>query len=110
MIKPPRLQRGDFLDLVRKLAFGVPGIMGALHSNPDSRTIAKELATLDRDGGGDRLALLENIVKALAGNTQESGNLGLGLAGCGDHLLAQQFARMRRTSVRIALGSVFGHG
>src|SRR6202030_3377415 len=104
------LQRRDFLDLLSKLAFGVPSVIGALHSNPDAGAIAKELAEPDRHGGGDRLALLENIVKVLAGNTQESGNLGLGLTGRGDHLLTQQFARMRRTPVRIALGSMLGHG
>jgi hypothetical protein len=44
----------------------------------------------------------------LAGNTQQRGDLGLALAGRRDHL-AQQFAGVRRTPLRIAFHAVFGH-
>src|SRR5258706_819351 len=84
--------------------------MGARHRPQDARPITKKLAKPDRYGGGYRLALLKNVIEVLAGDTQESGDLRLGLAGRRDHLLAQQFARMRRTPIRITFGGILGHG
>src|SRR6266852_1059106 len=84
--------------------------MGALHPAPDAGAIAKKLAKPDRHGGGYGLALLKKIIEVLAGDTQESRNLRLGLAGRRDHFLAQQFARMRRTPIRVTFGGILGHG
>ena len=45
----------------------------------------------------------------LAGDTKQSGDLIPGLAGRGDHILAQQFAWVNRAPVPVALGYIFDH-
>jgi hypothetical protein len=74
---------------MRKLVFGAAQVSRAhcirLQTPAPS---PKKLAKPDRHGGRYGLALLDNIVKVLAGDTQESGDLGLGPAGRRYHLLA----------------------
>jgi hypothetical protein len=76
----------------------VPGIVGALHPHPNTCPVAEQLAEPDCEGGGHRLALRQDVVEVLAGNTEQRGDLGLALAGRRDHL-AQQFAGVGRTAL-----------
>jgi hypothetical protein len=103
------LQRGYFLNFVRKFAFGVPRIIGALHPNPGPRSVTKEFAKMNGYGRGNGFSLLKNIVKVLARNSEEGCDLGLCFAGRGDYVHAQQFARMGRAPVRTALGCILDH-
>src|ERR1700687_1748360 len=59
----------------------MPGIVSGLHSRPDSRAVAKKLAEPDRYGRGHRLPLLQDVVKMLARNPEQSGDFRLGPGG-----------------------------
>src|SRR5580693_2230075 len=59
----------------------MPGIMGRLHPGPDARAVAKKLAKPNRDGCGHRLSFLQDVVKMLARNPEQSGDLRLGPPG-----------------------------
>src|SRR5690606_8943204 len=76
---------------------------------PNACAIAKQLAEPNRDRGGHRLTLFEDVVEVLAGDAEQRCNLGLALAGRRDHF-AQQCTGMRRAPIGVALGGVFGHG
>src|SRR5579885_873553 len=104
------LQRWYFLDLGGQFALGAPSIIGTLHPHPDTSSIAKKLAKTNRYRRRNRLTLLKDVVQVLAGNTEKRRDLGLGLAGRRDDLLAQQLAGMSGAPVRIALGGILGHG
>ena len=97
-------------DLVGQFAFRIPSIICALHSRPDPGAIAEQLTEPDGDGRGNRFPLVEDIVEMLARDTKQGGDLTPGLAGRGDHILAQQFAWVSRAPVPVALGCIFGHG
>jgi hypothetical protein len=102
-----RLERWYFLDFVCEFAFRLPSIIGALRPDPDRGSITEEFAETDGYGRGNRLPLLKDIVKVLTGNTKESSDLSLRLAGRGNYVLAQQFTRMSRAPVPIVLSSIF---
>jgi hypothetical protein len=87
-------------------ALGMPGIVSGLHANPDSRAVAEQLAEPNRNGWRDWLALAQDIIEVLAGNTEKLRNLRLRLAGRGNHIFPQQGAGMGRTPVWIALGGM----
>jgi hypothetical protein len=59
----------------------MPGIVGGLHSRPNSRAVAKKLAKPDRYGRGNRLFFPQDIVEMLTGNPEQPGYLRLGPAG-----------------------------
>src|SRR5262249_55716301 len=103
------LQPGYLFDFLGKFAFRIPSVVGALHSDPDRGAVAEQLTESDRDRWRYRLALCQDIVKVLAGKGGEGGDLGLRFAGRRNYF-AQQFARMRRAPIRIALSGIFGHG
>lgn len=71
----------------------MPGIIGGLHAQPHTGSVAKQLAEAGRDIRRNGLLLAENIVEVLAGNAEQGCDLQLGLAGRGDDIL-QQCARM----------------
>src|SRR5205814_4985591 len=93
--------RRDFTDIF--LAFCMPRVIRGLHSSPNPSTVAKELAEPNCNGWRNRLALIQNVVKVLARNSDETGNFHLAPPGGRDHFVAKQCARMRRAPVRIAL-------
>ena len=92
------------------LPFGVPHIVGRLHAQPNPGPIAEQLAQANRNGGRDRFALFQYVVKVLPRNPQQPRDVGLGPPGRRNDGLAQQFAGMGRTAVRVADGGVLGHG
>src|SRR6267143_2321202 len=53
-------------------ALRLPRIVSGLHSGPDSRSVAKKLAEPHRHGRGYRLFFLEDIVKMLPRNPDQS--------------------------------------
>jgi hypothetical protein len=54
---PQRLDAGRV-----HLPFGVPHVVGGLHPQPHPGAIAEQLAQANRNGGGDRLALFQDVV------------------------------------------------
>jgi hypothetical protein len=78
--------------------------VGPLHAHPDAGTVAEQLAEPDGDRRRHRLALLEDVVKVLAGNAEQRGDLGLAPAGRRDHL-AQQCGQRVDQSCKDRLGS-----
>src|SRR4029077_8664005 len=75
----------------------------------NSRAIAEQFTKTDGDRRGYWLALCQDVVKVLAGNAEEGGDLGLAPAGRLEHV-TQQFTRRGWAPVRIALSGIFGHG
>jgi len=67
----------------------VPRIVGTLHPGPDSGAVAEKLAEAYRDGGRYRLSFSQDIVKALARNSEQAGDLGLGPAGSRNNVVAK---------------------
>src|SRR6266700_1227698 len=86
----------------------MPGIVSALHPAPDSGAVAEKLAETHRDGGGYRLSLSQDVVKVLARDAEQSGDLGLGAARSRNDVIAKQCAGMSGAAVLAALGCV-GH-
>src|SRR5712671_3136047 len=72
----------DVTDILGPLR--MPGIVSGLHPRPDSRAIAEKLAEANRNGRGYRLFFLQDVVKMLARNPEQSGNLRLGPASGGN--------------------------
>ena len=62
------------------LTLGMPGIIGRLQTKPDRRTVADKLANPGCDVGADRLSLFKDFMKMLAGNSEQTRDLGLWLA------------------------------
>src|SRR5229473_5559902 len=90
-------------------ALGMPGVISGLHPGPYGRTVAEQPAKANRNGWRHRLALPQDVVKVLAGNAEHIGDLGLGSAGCRNHINAAltrttKAARVRsRSSLRESL-------
>src|SRR5260370_33465643 len=87
----------------------MPGIVGGLHPGPDSRAVAKKLPEPDRDRWRHRLSFLQDIVKMLARNPEQSGDLRLGPTGSWDDVIPKQRTGMRRAAILGALCRI-GHG
>src|SRR5258708_17014235 len=81
----------------------MPGIVSSLHPGPDSRTVAEKLAKPNRDGWGYRLSFLQHVVKMLARNSEQPGDLGLGAAGGRNNVIAKQRPGMSGTAGFAAL-------
>src|SRR5450631_2153000 len=64
-----RTERGNPAHIL--FAFRVPRIVSRLHAYPNSRAISKQLAEPNRNGRRDRLALAQNVIEMLPGNTQK---------------------------------------
>src|SRR5260370_16732241 len=84
-------------------SFCMPGVVSSLHPGPDSRTVAEQLAEANRDRRGHRLFFLQDIVKMLAGNPEQSGDFRLGPAGGGDNVIAKQRTAMSRAPLLSSL-------
>ena len=87
----------------------MPRIVGGLHPRPDSRAIAKKLAEPNRDRWRYRLSFLQDVVKMLARNPEQSGDFRFGPAGGGKNVLAKQRTGMSGAAVFTALCCI-GHG
>src|SRR5437763_14268861 len=88
----PSLDGRDATDILGP--FCMPRIVGALHPGPDSRAVAEKLAEAYRDGGRYRLSFSQDVVKVLARNSEQPGDLGLGPAGSRNNVIAKQRAGM----------------
>src|SRR5260370_9418519 len=84
-------------------SFCMPGVVSSLHPGPDSRTVAEQLAEANRDRRGHRLFFLQDIVKMLAGNPEQSGDFRLGPAGGGGNVIPKQRTGMSRAPLLSAL-------
>jgi hypothetical protein len=58
----------------------MPGIVSCLQTEPDGRPVADKLADPGCTIGADGLLLFKDFVKVLAGNSEQSRDLGLRLA------------------------------
>ncbi|WP_460630641.1 hypothetical protein [Insolitispirillum peregrinum] len=85
---------------------GVPCVIGTLHSNPQQRLGAKQLAEANGNLGANGLSFSENVVKVLAGNAEHSGNLCLCFASGGNNVFSQNFAGVRWATVGITAHGV----
>ena len=83
-------------------AGSVPCVIGALHPDPDQRFVAEQLCEAHGHLSADRFPLGQDVVKMLARNAKHARDFCFGLAGRGDHILTEQFARMRRATVGVA--------
>lgn len=79
----------------------MPGIIGPLHPDPEQRGVPEQLGQAHGNLGADGLPLGQDVVEVLARDAEHPRDLGFGLAGGGDHVLAEQFARMRRAAVGV---------
>ena len=84
-------------------ALRMPGIVRGLHPGPDSRDVAKELAQPNCDGRGHRLSFLHDVLKMLARNPEQAGDLRLGSAGGRNNVIAKQRTGMSWATVFAAL-------
>jgi hypothetical protein len=83
----PCFDRRNFADVF--LAFRMPRVIRSLHSSPNPRAVAKELAEPNCNGWRNRLALIQNVVKVLVRNSDETGNLGLAPPDGRDYFVAK---------------------
>jgi hypothetical protein len=81
----------------------MPRVIRGLHSSPNPSAVAKELAEPNGNSWRNWLTLIQNVVKVLARNSDETGNFRLAPPGGRDQFVAKQCARMRRAPIRIAL-------
>ena len=58
-------------------AFGMPGIVSALHADPDRGAVAEQFAEPNRDRRGNRLPFAQYVIEMLPGNAEKLRNLGL---------------------------------
>src|ERR1700736_6105721 len=91
----------DVTDVFGSLS--MPGIVSGLHPGPDSRAVAKKLAEPNRYGRGHRLPFLQDVVKMMARNPEQSGDLRLGPAGGRNNVIAKQRTGMSGAAVLAAL-------
>lgn len=91
------------------ISFGVPSIMGGLHSNPDAGTSAKQFPDAHSNLRRDRLPLCHNIMEVLPRNPEQLRNLDLLLARRRQHILAEHGAGVGRASIEVRPGGIFGH-
>src|SRR6202158_5245568 len=89
-------------------ALCMPGIVSGLHPGPDSRPVAKKLAEPNRYGRGYWLSFLQDVVKMLARNSEQSGDLRLGPTGGWDDVIPKHRTGMRRAAIPGALCRI-GH-
>ena len=101
------LMVGILLDIHAML--GLPGIVIGLHPEPDSGPIAKQLAQPRRHRRRHRFARVQDIVELLARDAEQLCDLNLGPIKGRKNVFAQEFARMGRTPLSIALGCIVGH-
>jgi hypothetical protein len=77
----------------------MPSIVGGLHPSPDSRTVAKELAEPNCDSGGYWFSFVQDVVKMLARNPEQSRDFSLGPAGGRNNIIAKQRPGVSRAAV-----------
>jgi len=80
----------------------MPSVIGTLHPDPEQRFVPEQLCQAHGDLWADRFALRHDIMQMLARDAQQPRDLCLGFARLGDHVLSEQFARMRRAAVGVA--------
>lgn len=80
----------------------MPGVIGTLHLDPDKRRIPEQLCKPHCDFRADRLPFGQKVVQVLARYAEHPRDFDFRFAGRGDHVLAEQFARMRRAAVGVA--------
>jgi hypothetical protein len=85
------VQRWDFFDFHSHRALGDLHVIGLLHGKPDSRAIAAKLAKPQRHIHGDGLLFIENIIKCLAGNAEQSSYFRPWPRDGGQNILAEYF-------------------
>src|SRR5437588_4858623 len=69
-------------------------VIGLLHPEPDIGSIAAKLAETDRQIGRHRLLLGHDFIERLAGNAEQSRDLGLRPTKRGQNILPQMFSGM----------------
>src|ERR1051326_2820960 len=84
-LRGDRLQPGYPLDFFCQFALGAPGIISTLHLHPDRAAATEQLAEPNGDGRGYGFALRQDVVKVLAGDAEEGGNLRPALPSRRDH-------------------------
>ena len=99
------------------IAGRVPRIASALHPDPEERRVSEQLGKANGNLGAEGFPLAQdgqvspdfwsNAVGfcMLARNPGHPRDFGIRFPGSGDHVLAEQFAWMRRAAVRIAVHS-----
>src|SRR5262249_50717993 len=75
------------------LTLGVPGIVRCLHAYPNAGAIAEQFSEANSHSRRNRVALAQNIIEMLAGNTEEPRNLSLCPTSGRNDILPQQRAR-----------------
>src|SRR4051812_11982367 len=90
------------------LPLRMPGIVSRLQAKPDRRSVADQLADPRGHVGADRLPLLKDFVKMLAGNSEQPRDLGLRLAQR-RHDVIKHRAGVRRAAIGITPRLVRGH-
>ena len=63
-----------------------------LQAEPEIGAVAEQLAETQRHAWGHRLLFLKQVVKRLPGDTEQPGDLGLGMVDRWQHILAQQLS------------------
>src|SRR5215213_4507536 len=91
------------------LAFGMPSVVGALHSDPDTRSVPEQLAEANGDGRGNWFFLVQDVIEVLTRDAEQARDLRLGPSSRRDHVLSQKSAGVRRATVRVSDGRMFRH-
>src|SRR5205085_6614787 len=91
-------------------ALGTPEIVRLLHPDPQIRAVAAELAETKGHLGRHRRGSCEDAVKRLPSDAEPLRSVTHGHAERRQYVIAQNLARMRGASVRVALGGVLDHG
>src|SRR3954468_23448617 len=94
------LQRRDLADI--DIAFSMPGIVVGLHSNPNPRAAAKQLAYTHGNFWRNRLLLFHDVMEVLPGDAEQTSDLDLGLACCRKHILPDYSPGMDWAPIRIS--------
>src|SRR6266478_2654184 len=91
------LQRWDLADV--DIPFSMPRIVVGLHSNPNPRAAAKQLAYTNSNFRRNRLLLFHDVMEVLPRDAKQASDLDLRFARCGEHILSKYRAGMRGAAV-----------
>src|ERR1044071_4155369 len=86
------LERRDLADV--NIPFSMPRIIVGLHSNPNPRTAAKQLADTHGNFRRYRLLLFHDVMEVLPGDAEQASDLHLRLARCREHIFPKNSAGM----------------
>src|ERR1700754_3362252 len=100
------LQGWNFAEI--DIPFGMPQIMLGLHPNPSPSAAAKQLTYPHGNFRRNRSPLFHDVTE-LPGDAEQASNLAFRFASCGEHILPNYSAGMRRAAIRISPGFVLSH-